>query len=182
MAVAKKLLTAEEFWLLPEREHAELEDGEVIETVRPGGIHGAIAAAITALLWVWARQAGLGHVGQEAGFILRRNPDRVRGPDVYFVRKDRIPPEGIPEKFWEIAPDLAVEVISPSDTAEVVKGKLEDYFLAGTSLVWLVYPKYKQVEAHTPGGVTRVFREGEVLEAPELLTGFSCKVKDLFGS
>lgn len=175
MAVAKKLITAEEFWLLPEHAYAELIDGKVVERMRPGGVHGNISSAINYFLRGWVLQSGAGTVRQESGFILGRSPNKVRGPDVYFVSKNKVPAEGIPEKFWEVAPDLAVEVISPSDTVEVIKEKLEDYFGAGTSEVWLVYPKAKQVEACSPSGVTKVFRESDTLQAPDLLPGFKLR-------
>ncbi len=73
-------------------------------------------------------------------------------------------------------PELLDAIISPSDTANVVVGKLTDYFAAGTSLVWLVYPVYRQVEAHMPGQKTLIFTESGTLEASDLLPGFGCKV------
>ncbi|WP_276957836.1 Uma2 family endonuclease [Allomeiothermus silvanus] len=179
MAVAKKLLTAEEFWELPGHEHAELVRGEVVERMPPGGIHGEVAAEITYILKAWVKREGLGRVGQEAGFVVGRNPDKVRVPDVYFIRRERIPAEGVPEGFWPIAPDLVVEVISPSDTVEVVREKLEDYFAAGSSEIWLVYPRAKLIEVCSPSGVTRVFRQEDTLESPHLLPGFSCKVGEV---
>src|SRR4051812_21664558 len=115
MATATKPLTAEEFWLLPDTEmQRSLINGEVVETMPPGARHGKIASKFTLRLGVWALENRAGEVGVEAGFILARNPDIVRGPDVYFVSADRIPDDGVPEAFWELAPDLAVEVVSPS--------------------------------------------------------------------
>ncbi|HEU4743383.1 MAG TPA: Uma2 family endonuclease [Meiothermus sp.] len=180
MAVAKKLLTAEEFWLLPEHRHAELIQGEMVDRMPTGGVPGDIASEINFILRAWVKETGLGRVGQEAGFVVRQNPDQVRAPNVYFIRNERIPEGGVPQGFWQIAPDLVVEVISPGDTAEAIKEKLEDYFGAGTSEVWLVYPKARQVEACSPSGVTQVFREADILQSPDLLIGFSCKVVAIF--
>ena len=128
--------------------------------------------------WAEANQAG--DVGSDAGFIVQTNPDRVRGPDIHFVRAERIPEGGVPDEFWPIAPDLAVEVISPSDTAEVIKDKMRDYFAAGTGTVWLVYPKFKEIEAHYASGAVRIFRDEDSLE-DTVLPGFSCSVKEIFG-
>ena len=103
--------------------------------------HGEISTAIGTLLRIWVKQGAGGYVGVEAGFILCHNPDVVRGPDVYYVSADRIPPMVIPEAFWTIAPDLAVEVISPSETADDVRAKVRDFLAAGTQLVWTVHPR-----------------------------------------
>lgn len=177
MAVAKKLLTAEEFWLLPEHEHYELVKGELVEIMPPNDIHGDLVAEIIMRLRQWAKQTKAGRVGTESGFLLSRNPDIIRAPDVFFIRSERAKPlEG---KFYETYPDLVVEVISNSDTAQVVKEKINDYFTAGTQLIWLVYPSLKEVESHTPGGISKIFREGDTLQA-DLLSGFSCKVAELF--
>ncbi|MBC8077877.1 MAG: Uma2 family endonuclease [Chloroflexales bacterium] len=121
-ATATQLLTAEEFLLLPENGmRRALERGEVEETMPPGGRHGVTVASIGAFLCRWADGRGSGCTGISSGFILARDPDIVRGPDVFYVRAERIPAEGIPEAFWTIAPDLAVEIVSPSETAEDVR-------------------------------------------------------------
>lgn len=177
MAIASKLITAEEFHRLG-LENAELVEGEIVEYMRPTPEHGEISGNLITLLKVWLKQNKLGRAGTDGGFIVGRNPDKVRGPDVWFVSNERIPENT--EKFWEVAPDLVAEIISPSDTANVVKGKLADYFAAGTKLVWLVYPLYRQVEAHIPGEKTLVFDETDTLESA-ILPGFSCKVSELFG-
>lgn len=77
----------------------ELVHGEVHESRPPGGLHGAIAVALALMLRLWARSAQGGYVGVEAGYVLRRNPDTVRGPDVSYVRAERIPDDGVPEGF-----------------------------------------------------------------------------------
>ena len=79
-----------------------------------------------ARLETWARSGPGGVVGVESGFVLLRDPDTVRGPDVFYVQAGRVPEGGIPEAFWEIAPDLAVEVVSPSESAEEVSEKVNE--------------------------------------------------------
>jgi Uma2 family endonuclease len=107
-SIAQRLVTAQQFWELPgSSKHQELVRGEVVETMPPGGQHGAIAVAVATLLRLWMQHTTGGYVGVEAGYILGQDPDTVRGPDVSYVRADRIPPGGIPESFWPLAPDLA---------------------------------------------------------------------------
>ena len=98
--VAPKLMTAEEFWHSPENgKRRELVAGEVVVSMPPGGIHGIVARRLCARLGEWADAGSIGEVGTESGFILERDPDLVRGPDVYFISRARIPASGIPEAF-----------------------------------------------------------------------------------
>lgn len=180
-SVAQQLLTAEDLWLLPDNGmRRELIDGEVFEAMPPGGMHGAIAVNLATLLRIWVKQQGKGYVGVEAGYIVVRGPDRVRGPDVSYVRAERIPTAGIPEGFWEIAPDLAVEVVSPTETAEEVREKVRDFLTAGTPLVWVVYPRTHEVIVHTSDGLARTYTLNDTLAFPDLLVGFICTVAELF--
>lgn len=182
-AVKPKLLTAEEFWRLPENgKRRELVRGVVVETMPPGGIHGAVALRLGSRLETWARSGPGGYVGVESGFVLRRDPDVVRGPDVSYVRAERIPDGGVPEAFWGIAPDLAVEVVSPGESAEEVREKVRDYLAAGTPLVWVVYPRTREVVVQTPDGLARALGAGDMLEGLDVLPpGFACAVAELFG-
>ena len=181
MATAAKLMTAEEFWLLPETEmRRSLVRGEVEETMPPGARHGIVASAFDRRLGTWAEQRKAGWVGVESGFILARNPDIVRGPDVYFVRAERIPADGVPEAFWHLAPDLAIEVVSPSESAQDILEKIEDFLAAGTPLVWVAYPTRRIVVAYTADSGAHTYRADDLLTAPDVLPGFSCPVADLF--
>jgi Uma2 family endonuclease len=146
----------------------------------PGGQHGAIAVMLAMLLRLWTKQHAGGYVGVEAGYILSHDPDTVRGPDVSYVRTDRIPATGIPESFWDLAPDLAVEVVSPSETAEEVREKVRDFLGAGTPLVWTVYPRSREVIVHTPDGLARTYSSTDTLAFPDILPHFTCTVAELF--
>jgi Uma2 family endonuclease len=126
---------------------------------------------------VWSKQTKAGRVGTESGFLLSPNPDTLRGPDISFIKAERN--IEVSKKYYDTYPDFVIEVISDSDTSKVVKEKLEDYFAAGTQLIWLIYPSFKQVEAHTPEGTMRIFREDDTPQA-DLLPGFSCEERDLF--
>ncbi len=180
-AVAQHLITAEDLWLMPVTDtRRELVRGEVVEIMPPGGRHGAIAVVLAMFLRLWTQKSTRGYVGVVAGYILRRNPDTVRGPDVSYIRADRIPTSGIPEGFWTLAPDLAVEIVSPSETADEVREKVRDFLNAGTPVVWTIYPRTQEIVVHTPDGLARTYNSDDVLEYPNVLPGFSCKVGELF--
>jgi Uma2 family endonuclease len=180
MSTAAKLITAEEFFAMPGSRHQELVRGEVVERMPPGGKHGRIALRVGKFLDNWADQGAGGEVGVESGFRVEQEPDSVRGPDVYYVRPERVPENGAPEGFWSIAPDLAVEVVSPGDTADEVREKVREYLGAGVSAVWVVYPRTQEVVAHTPDGLARTYGPDMTLESPELLPGFSVPIRELF--
>lgn len=180
-SVLPQILTARDFWRLPQNgTFRELVRGEVTEIMPPGGQHGAIAVTLAMLVRLWTQRSGGGYVGVEAGYLLAQDPDTVRGPDVSYVRADRIPSDGIPEGFWNLAPDLAIEVVSPNESAEDVREKVRDLLSAGTPLVWTVYPRTQEVIVHTPDGIARTYSPGEAIEFPDLLPQFTCNVAELF--
>ncbi|NJO81903.1 MAG: Uma2 family endonuclease [Blastochloris sp.] len=181
VAVTPQLLTAAAFWALPDDgTRRELVRGEVLITMPPGGKHGTIAANLSALLLMWAKSGNHGVVSVEAGFLLAHDPDVLRGPDISFVRSERIPPTGVPEAFWEQAPDLAIEIVSPSETAEIVREKVRDFLAAGTPSVWVIYPRTREVLVHRPDGSIHVRTEADRLDDPAILPGFQCQVQELF--
>jgi Uma2 family endonuclease len=130
-------------------------------------------------LQTWTASGPGGCVGIESGFVLHREPDTVRGPDVFYVRAERIPASGIPEAFWELAPDMAVEIVSPSDSAAEIRDKVRDYLTAGTRLVWVMYPRTQEVIVHTPDGLARTYSRDDVLGEFDILPGFTCAVAEL---
>lgn len=180
-SVAQRLLTAEEYWQSPlNTKHSELVRGEVVKKMPPGALHGAVAATIAMLLRLWTQRLGGGYVAVEAGYMLRHDPDTLRGPDVSYVSLSRIPPGGLPEAFWNLAPDLAVEVVSPSESASDIREKVRDFLAAGTPVVWVVFPSTREVLVHTADGLARTYGENDVLEHQEVRPGFSCRVAELF--
>jgi len=181
MSTAVHLLTAEEFFALPGSRHQELIYGEVIDVMPPGRKHGKLAFRIGKLLDRWVEKNPGGEIGVESGFIIKRDPDVVRSPDVYYVRPERLPEGDVAEGFWTIAPDLAIEVVSPNDTAGEVRAKVREYLAAGSAAVWVIYPNTREVIAHTPDGLAHTYGPGSTLEMPDLLPGFNLVINEVFG-
>lgn len=176
-------LTAEEYAHIPARTDGmkdELVRGSVVCEPQPSFGHGVAAARIAHLLSSFVEQRGLGTVVGEAGFVLERGPDTVRGPDVSFVSAERVAPHR-GETFFEGAPDLAVEVVSPSNTRKSVADKTRDYLAAGARLVWNVDPRRETVTVHAPGAEATVLAADDRLDGGDVLPGFSVPARSLFG-
>lgn len=178
----RSLMTAEELFQLPNDDcKYELVEGELIRMAPTGGKHGKSTARLTRLLDEYVEAHDLGIVcGAETGFILKRTPDTVRAPDVSFVAKDRIPATGEPETYWPFAPDLAVEVVSPSDRADDIQVKVGEYFAAGTRLVWVVHPRSRTVFVYRSPHDVLVLGETDELSGEDVLAGFTCRVSRCF--
>jgi Uma2 family endonuclease len=107
-------------------------------------------------------------------------PDKVRRADVSFIRFGRLTREQPPEGHIRLAPDLAVEVVSPNDLAYDVDSKVEDYLQAGVRLVWVVNPVTRTVRVHRPDGPGATLRADDELTGGDVLPGFSCRIRELF--
>jgi len=179
----QRVLTAEDLETLPEQPGVryELHEGKLVEMPGAGGIHAAIVVRLVLLLHQFVTSRGLGFVfGDGLGYILRRNPDTVRIPDVSVVRRERVVAGGIPEGFWPGAPDLAVEIVSPHDRAEEVHERVRDYLGAGTQQVWVLWPRSRTVTVYWPDGTARELGPDDQLTGGDLLPGFAIPVRDLF--
>jgi Uma2 family endonuclease len=181
MRTRKTLLTAEElFRLSTTGRRYELVKGELFEMPPAGGRHGNVVIQIGGMLNAYVRANQLGAVfAAETGFILRRNPDTVRAPDASFVSKERLPAGELPIGFMEMAPDLAVEVVSPSDTAREVREKVEDWLRAGTRLVWTI-PATRSVIVYRSLDDFQELSERDDLDGSQVVPGFTCHIRDLF--
>lgn len=179
----EQVTTAEQLWQLPEvpgRRYA-LAKGELIEAPGAGARRGLIAGLIYRLLVAVAAEHGLSYVfGDGVGYITSRNPDSVRIPDASFVAYDHVPEEGVPQGFWPMAPDLAVEIVSPSDSARDLHAKVREYLRAGTRLVWVVWPDEHAVTVYTSSGAARELGADDVLDGAGVLPGFQTRVAGLF--
>jgi Uma2 family endonuclease len=182
MATTTKLMTAEELFALPDdgfHKH-ELVRGELVTMVPPGLGHGNTASAFVQALGPFVRERNLGRIFIESGVVLERRPDTVRGPDVSFISADRLPPPEQRAKFFEGAPDLAIEVVSPGDTATELLEKVHEYLAAGCRLVWVADPKTRTVTAYRPDGSAHVYRDADTLSGEDVLPGLSVPVRQLF--
>jgi len=182
MQSQKTLLTAEELLRLPDTGHRyELIAGRLVKMPPAGGRHGVAANRLAYYLTGHVLPNKLGEVfAAETGFILRRNPDTVRAPDVAYVAKERLPEGPLPSMFLQLAPDLLAEVVSPSDRPSEVQAKVEDWLQSGVRLVWVVDPVTQTVTAFQVEGEQRIFAIGDELTADPVLPGFRCRVADLF--
>jgi Uma2 family endonuclease len=128
------------------------------------------------------RRGGGRVVVGDVGFVLRvpSDPERVRAPDVAFVSPERLPSGRLPEGFLSGAPDLAVEVLSPSDNPIDIQQKVRDYLEAGARLVWVVAPQAKTLTVYRADGSARLLREQDVLDGEDVLPGFSIPAAELF--
>lgn len=181
MAIQEKLLTAEEFAKMPsDGKKYDLVKGRLVEVCRPKYIHGKLQAELAYFFTAYVRPNDLGAVLTEAGHILARNPDTVRGPDVAFISKARLATQE-PTGFIPGGPDLAVEIISQNDTVGEVMDKLKEYFRAGTRLVMVVYLNTQQVYVYE-GSMTnvRIVDIDGTLDGGEVLPGFELPLRDLF--
>lgn len=181
MAVERRLMTAEEFLVLPDdgMRH-ELIDGEVRTMAPASGGHGDHAGSIHGHFARFCYENPIARVlSAETGFIVRRDPDRVRAPDVAVVRVENVPAGGFGRGFIRGAPDLAVEVVSPDDTAAEVLEKVGDWFAAGSSLVWVVYSPVQHVVVHLPDGSSQRLGPDDEVDGGDVLPGFRMNVADL---
>ena len=180
MAETRTLITAAELegMSFPD-ERVELSEGELIRMPPAGFEHGYVIAGLTFALTQYTNEHHLGVVlGADVGY--RLDEHTVRCPDISFVPESRIKAEGIPAGFFPGAPDLAVEVFSPTDSKSDLFKKIQEYFRAGTRLVWALFPAIKQVYVyHGPKKVT-ILGAGDTLDGEDLLPGFSIAVEKIF--
>lgn len=179
----KQLVTVEELWEMPEvpGKRFELVRGELVEVPGTSALHNFIVMTVTRLLDGFVLPRGLGVVATDgASYLLARYPDFIRIPDVSFVARARVPEDGIPRGYWPFAPDLAVEIVSPSDRAAELREKVKDYLDAGTRLVWVLWPEDRSVTVYSADREVRELREGDELDGGDVLPDFRVPVAVLF--
>jgi Uma2 family endonuclease len=144
-------------------------------------VHGIVSCNVLRVLSTYVRERGLGRCfADSTGFALPGLPNTVRAPDASFVRAERLPHEGVRGGWVELAPDLAVEVLSPTETASDIAEKLADYRAAGTAVVWVIDPAKRTVGIFAQTAPTRWLEESDMLDGGTVVPGFSCAVIDLF--
>ena len=177
-----KLLTADDLLAMGAEDRYELVKGVLVPmSPPPAPQHGYVASTIDYLVGSFVRPRRLGWTfGAETGFRLFRDPDTVRAADFSFVTRGRITRDMDLSRYVDLAPDLVVEVMSPSDSEAEVLAKVREFLDAGVRLVWVVYPRSKTVRVHRAGREPLVLGAMEELSGEDGLPGFTCPVAELF--
>jgi Uma2 family endonuclease len=180
--VAHKLITAEEFMKMPEPADGSrqgLVEGVIVTLPPPKGKHGVCCSRVGRRVGNFVEANRLGHVtSNDAGFVSARDPDTVRGPDVGYWSKERV--AEVPDGYFQVAPDLAVEVVSPDDSHTRLQNKVRHYLKVGVRMVWLVDPELRIVTIYRTPNEARTLEEKDTLSGDDVLPGFSCPVAELF--
>jgi Uma2 family endonuclease len=178
--VSTKPITAEQLYEMGDIGRCELIEGAIVYMAPSGFEHGGIALKIGALLHDYVRSRKLGVVvAAETGFRIRRNPDTVRAPDVAFVRQERLS-DKLTTHFFPGAPDLAVEVLSPSDRKADVLAKAKQWLASGTQSVWVVEPLARTIDVYRVNGSVTSYSVSEDSDDESVLPGFTLRLSDVF--
>lgn len=164
----------------PDRKRlCELVDGVLVEKTM-GFYESRIAFVLGGMLRDFLKQKNLGFASGADG-MLRLWPGRVRIPDVAFFSWERLPTRQVPrDPIPDLAPDLAVEILSAGNTRQEMERKLKDYFTAGARLVWLIDPSTRTAEAYTYATEKTMVLENQALEGAGVLPGFQLRLDELF--
>ena len=177
-----RLLSIEEFERLPEDDEYrdELVRGRLVREPLPGIEHGLLTAELACRLYSHVEERALGIVLIGAGFVLAEDPPTVRGPDVSFLSAANVPAEGVPTGYLRRAPDLAVEVVSPSNTVTEIQEKVLDYLDAECRMLWVVDPRNRSVMVYRSRDDIRIRTMGDILGGSDVLRGFRLALAELF--
>lgn len=177
------LITAEELMELPDDGFRyELINGELEKMPPPGFPHSRIATRLMVPLAQFVSDHDLGEVFSEVGVKLTSNPDTVLAADVTFITKQRLEEAGEVAGYWSGPPDLAVEVLSPSDRPSKVKTRISRWFGYGARQVWIVNPKDRMVTVHRSPTDSTTFSGSDYLEAQDILPGFRISLDRIFST
>lgn len=181
MATPKELILdpnkAGEMFLDPDK-HYEMVNGQPEEKEMAGARHSGVGTRLIIEMGIHVKANKLGAIyGADGSFTIG---SKERMPDISFLSLDRIPIEGEPEKAWPLAPDLAVEVVSPNDLHDKVIDKIYEYFNAGVRQVWLISPEHKTVTIYHSPTKTTILTENDELTSDDLLPGFRCALREIF--
>jgi Uma2 family endonuclease len=182
-AVTGRIYTQDDLLHLPQRAgKTELVAGEFRTMSPPNFYHGYTASRIVHYLQSVVIPNNLGVVCVETGYVLSKNPDTVRLPDVSFIKAARLADLVNREGYIHGPPDLAIEVLSPDDSFADMSEKVEQYLSSGTSLVWVLDPRKKTVMIFAPQRPVQTLTAEDSIDAEGVIPGFSCKVELFFPS
>ncbi len=180
---ASRLVTADELLRMPDDGlRRELVHGNVKVTPPAGEEHGVLAAEIIIRLGSHVRSRGLGRVyAAETGFRIGSNPDTVLAPDAAFVRQERIDRVGVGKGYRLGAPDLVVEVMSPSDSQPGMDAKVNSWLSAGCRMAVVVNPARRGAIVYRPDSEILLLSENDVLDGGDVVPGWRLPLRELFG-
>lgn len=175
-------VTPDEFLVHPAAsERVELVRGRICMMTPANAAHGLVSGTIFTLLATHVRHHRLGVCfADSTGYALPNLVNTVRAPDASFVRAERLPPKGVGATFLDMAPDLAVEVLSPSESSTDLAEKLADYRAAGTPVVWVIDPATRTVTVISLVSPDVTLVLADTLTGGDVLPGFTCEVRELF--
>ena len=178
----EKLLTAADLMRLnSEGVRGELIRGVLYKTMPTGLTHGEIVMNLGAELRNFFRPRRLGRLaGSDSGMMLERDPDTVSEPDIAYISAHKLPLDVRLSGYFEGAPDLVVEIVSPGDSSREVYDKAPMWLSFGVPLVWVVDPETRTIERHRPNQPLLRLTEDDTLDGGDVLHGFSCPVRDVF--
>ena len=181
---ASGLLTADDLLrLCADGVRGELIRGVLSKTMPTGREHGQIAGRLTVRLGSFIESRKLGvYTTSDSGVWLEHDPDTVREPDVAFFSAEKSPPDERVTGYAQVAPDLAVEIVSPSDRLPAVNDKALMWLRYGVRLVWVVRPDERRIDVHRDGHAVVTLTESDALDGLDVLPGFSCAVREIFGA
>jgi len=180
-AEAKTRYSPEDLLALPDEKNHELVDGELVERnmgCESSWIGGRLHHFLSA--YCDAKRLGVVFPADSGYQCFPDAPEKVRKPDVSFISVQRLAPDKIPAGHCLIAPDLAVEVVSPNDFYYDVEAKVAEYLEAGVRLIWVVNPPTRSIRVHRKDGTVTDLEENEELNGQDVIPGFHCRVGDLF--
>jgi len=177
-------VTAEQLLSMPDDGcRYELVAGELRKMTPASWRHGTVAGYLHILLGAHVSERSLGRVlSAETGFLIARDPDTVRAPDIAFIRKERLEGDLPEEAFWPGAPDLAVEVVSPGDRTGEVDEKVRSWLDAGAGMVWVVNPQWRSVTVYRSATDIKTLTENDDLDGGDVVPGFRCRVGEIFAN
>jgi Uma2 family endonuclease len=166
---------------MPDGKNYELVDGVLVER-NMSALSSLVAGELLTRVNLYCKTHDLGWVfGADCGYqCFPGFPKKVRRADLSFIRRSRLTVAQLDQGFLPIAPDLAVEVVSPNDLAYKVAEKIQEYLDAGVPLIWVVYPPTRSVYVHRGDSPIEVVRAEQDLDGEGILPGFRCRVGDLF--
>ena len=177
-----RLVTAEELAAMPDDGYCyELVDGKLVKMAPAKKKHGRVAMKFGWRLSQHVYPNDLGEVSAaETGFRLSSNPDTVLAPDAAFISKSRAEQDAVEDGFWETAPDLAVEVMSPGDTIAAAERKALRWLDAGCLAVAVADPRRRRVRVYRPAAGVVTLTENDILEIDDVVPGWKLPLRELF--